>query len=233
MMSLSNVSGSMGTGAKALAEFHARETASTFAGDIGRRIAGKPALLETPEATGSVEYRNSVATEDRKLAELESSIANSVQYIAQEYGDEAGTAAMAIMYKSFSAGGEEAAITEERLGEAFLDVTRFIDKNFGTEKGDAFLKHLNVTVNEAMNEYFDNGVDEAFFSTDTMLPDMLAKQEGGTGIYMEVEHADNQINAVLELIEEQRASENQMEGPYAAALQNIPAETGLMKDITV
>lgn len=142
--------------------FNASSTASTFAASLRSRITTPPASESTATAESSTEAQ---LQKQAQLDKLESSLTGTVNFIAEKHGEKAGTAMMGIMLKSLG----DSEITEEALGKAFLDVTRFIDKNFGTDAGDDFLKHLNGNLNNSLNAYFENGLNEQFFAVTTKL----------------------------------------------------------------
>lgn len=228
MMSLSSIQGTVPNNT-VLSEFHASKTAGTFAADLGRRIAQAPATLNTDKPEYSADpVQQSDATKQRQLDELQSGIARSISYVAQKYGEEAGTTAMAIMYKRL--GDTEEGISEQALGQAFLDVTAFLDKNASIEAGDDFIRYLNNTVNEAMNEYFDNGLNEEFMAVSSSLNQVLA-QDGEQLIDAGSELAGNQQNAILALLEEARAAAK-AGSPYAP-VQDTQGSLGVMTDVMV
>ena len=54
-------------------------------------------------------------------------------------------------------------VSEETLGQGFMQAIKFIDRNFGISQGNQLMGELNQGVNKEMNEYFDNGYNEVFF----------------------------------------------------------------------
>ncbi|MDR2826264.1 MAG: hypothetical protein LBV76_05660 [Deltaproteobacteria bacterium] len=133
--------------------------ADSFAFDLSKRISGKN--LADIQANSDQQADKADGNGEEKqgqLHKLEQSLSSTVAYMAESHGEKAASAMIAIVYKRL--GADE--INEESLGNAFLDVTHFIDANFGTDKGDAFMAHLNGNLNQAMNEFFDNGLNETF-----------------------------------------------------------------------
>lgn len=180
-------------------DYHASQTASVFASDISRRITGASGLQEAQAA------RPEQSAEQAKLdnlQKLESSLAGTVGYMVEQHGEQAGTAMMALVYKRLG----EGEVTEERLGQALLDVTRFIDKNFGFAAGDGFMEHLNGGLNRSMNEYFDNGLNETFFAvTNGQMPAApQVPQTGEDGVSPAAEAARQFSEAVLDILEQAR-----------------------------
>lgn len=98
--------------------------------------------------------------EQKDTATLASALINAVDYIGEEFGSDAATAAMGIIQSRV--GNEE--ITEDTLGKGLLDVIRFADRNFGFEGGDKLIAHFNGQLNDAINGYFDNGLTEQFYA---------------------------------------------------------------------
>lgn len=135
------------------------ESAKGFAADIMKRTGFAKeieALKEnSPELSASMSQR---------VADMEKSLESTIQYLTQNHGAGAATAAMGIIYKNLG----DAPITEGTLGQAFLDVTKFIDANFGFSQGDNFINHLNGNLNESMNALFQNGQTEMFIAVTTI-----------------------------------------------------------------
>jgi len=98
--------------------------------------------------------------EDKDSSSLASSLIDSIDYIAQEFGSDAASAAMGIV----TAGIGEGEINEDALGNGLLNVIRFMDRNFGIEGGDKVMAQFNGELNDAMNDYFDNGLTEKFYA---------------------------------------------------------------------
>lgn len=118
-------------------------TSQAFAADIARRIA--------PDEEMDADA----------LSSLEASLARTIDSVRGIYGKDAATAVMGAVYKNIG----EAPVSEESLGAGFLDAIRLIDKNFGVSAGDAFIENLNGDLNDAMNAFFNNGVNEVFYAS--------------------------------------------------------------------
>lgn len=137
------------------------KTADVFGADIVRRTSVVPAVstdtngTSTDATTGAA----STAPTDAEREALSGALSGSVQWVADKFGDAAATAVMGIVYKSIGDGP----VTEDALGEGLLNALRFVDRQFGTASGDAFMAQLNGGgLNDALNDYFDNGLSERF-----------------------------------------------------------------------
>ncbi|WMW64331.1 hypothetical protein [Nitratidesulfovibrio liaohensis] len=137
------------------------KTADVFGADIVRRTSVAPAAAtdtngtRTDATTGAA----STAPTDAERDALSGALSGSVRWVADKFGDAAATAVMGIVYKSIGDGP----VTEDALGEGLLNALRFVDRQFGTTSGDAFMAQLNGGgLNDALNDYFDNGLSERF-----------------------------------------------------------------------
>ena len=147
-----------------------QDVGASFAADMKDRIArsNKTLLAKDAEAAAeasAVEGIDTAASGEKsqkqtQLDALESALSGTVSYMAEKYGEKAASAMIGLVYNRI---GEEG-VTEQNLGEAFLDVTRFIDRNFGTSEGDNFLNHLNRSLNGSLNDFFENGMAEQFMA---------------------------------------------------------------------
>jgi hypothetical protein len=99
--------------------------------------------------------------EEKDTSSLASALVDTVDYIGQQFGADAASAAMGIVYSRVG----EGEITEDSLGKGLLDVIRFTDRNFGFEGGDKLIGRFNGSLNDALNEYFDNGLNEQFYAS--------------------------------------------------------------------
>lgn len=145
------------------------KTADVFGADIVRRTSVVPAAINTTGSTGTTGSTANAATgaastattapTDAERNALSGALSGSVRWVADTFGDAAATAVMGIVYKSVGDGP----VTEDSLGEGLLNALRFVDRQFGTTSGDAFMAQLNGGgLNDALNDYFDNGLSERF-----------------------------------------------------------------------
>jgi hypothetical protein len=96
-------------------------------------------------------------------AGFEKALTNAVGFVKDNYGSDAARAVMGIVTSRAGSGG----LTEETLGNGFVDALEFIDRNFGTASGDKAIGFFNGELNQALNGYFQNGKDESFLVKDT------------------------------------------------------------------
>lgn len=210
---------------------HPEETGTAFAADIRRRIS-QTQVPQKKDAEGVETQTGEDATVDKQaeLDRLEASMSATVAYVSEKHGADAATAMMGVMYKSLG----EGEVNEETLGNALLDVTRFIDRQFGIESGDDFMDHLNGQLNESLNAYFDNGKSEQFFSVMTSSPGEVGAT-AATGALREgvAEVTDQYAKNIIALIEQARAA-NSHNGtrPYGAPV-SASAIQGVLADVTV
>ena len=120
-------------------------TSATFAADIMRRI-------------GDLDENSSRNAENAQR--LENSLARTLESVSAQYGKRTATAVMGAIYKSIGDGP----VTEESLGQGFLNAIKLVDANFGFAEGDAFMADLNEDLNTSLNEFFDNGREETFYA---------------------------------------------------------------------
>ncbi|MBG3877418.1 hypothetical protein FVW20_10395 [Desulfovibrio oxamicus] len=152
-----------GTGAGARASgLSPDKTADVFGADIVRRTSVAPAAATADTADTNADVTTgaaSTAPTDAERDALSGALSGSVRWVADKFGDAAATAVMGIVYKSVGDGP----VTEDSLGEGLLNALRFVDRQFGTASGDAFMAQLNGGgLNDALNDYFDNGLSERF-----------------------------------------------------------------------
>ncbi|SHN70968.1 hypothetical protein [Desulfovibrio litoralis] len=110
---------------------------------------------------------NELSAEDleaykKQSAELKDALAKTINFVGKNFGEEVATVVTAMLYKNTSE-----SLNEENLGQGLLEATTFIDKNLGTDSGDKFLAYLNQNINNAMNNFFENGKNEVFIAINT------------------------------------------------------------------
>ncbi len=93
-------------------------------------------------------------------ANLEQALADSVDYVRENFGDEAAVAMVGIVYKGLGDGD----ISEDDLGQSLLNVVKFMDQNFGFAGGDKIMAQFNGQLNDSLNRYFENGFEEKFYA---------------------------------------------------------------------
>jgi len=139
-----------------------RATTQTFAQDIARRIDPKsiPApKVETKDAQAPAE---ALADKSDKPdgSDVAGALERAVNFIRDNYGDQAATATMGLVYK----GVGDKPVTEDNLGQGLLGALKFLDRNFGFEAGDKVMAFFNQDLNKTMNGYFNNGLMEQFYA---------------------------------------------------------------------
>lgn len=227
---------------------------AAFAQDIVRRTAPAPQGESSqpggaaPAQTVSMEGDGSSRIMDQDLAD---SLAKAVDFVRGRFGDQAATAFMGLVYK----GVGEAEVTEESLGRALLQGVRFLDRNFGFAAGDAAMAYFNQDLNQAMNQYFQNGLNEQFYASTWNMGDQLsltlkAAQKDQASDSKDVASLMDTLEAMLEEIQDEPTTlaedletmnqELQQSGllPQLAAAARLaadPAATakGLTLDLTV
>ena len=95
-------------------------------------------------------------------SDLEKSLADTVVYVRDNFGDAAAATVMGLIAKGVGdgQGGEDA------MGGALLSALQFIDTTFGIAAGDKAIANFNGELNDAVNAYFQNGHDEEFYASD-------------------------------------------------------------------
>ncbi len=131
-------------------------SASVFAADIVSRIGESSGSGQVSGAETA--YKELGKNASKNLAGLQSSLENTINAIASRHGAEAASEVMSIVYNNV-----DGAVTEEGMGNGFVEAIRFIDRNYGISEGNRLMGELNAGVNKEMNEYFDNGHNEVFF----------------------------------------------------------------------
>ncbi len=167
----------------------------------GQAAQGAANAAKTEPAAKAAE--NSAAGKD-----LEKALADTVSYMADKFGDKAATAMIGLVYKRVGDG----AVTEENLGNALLDVVKFVDQNFGIEAGDGLIEHLNGTLNDSLNAYFDNGSNEDFLAV-TKTASGVTVNGTDLGVSFADSLADS-INAILEQYAAMRKKPAKAQPPY-------------------
>lgn len=153
----------------------AREALAKAPGQVGKLPEEFPETLGEVFANEIVRRMEEAYDETGELKDpndLRSSLAHSMDWIRERFGDDTAAAAAGIIVQSTSSG-----VTEDTLGEGLLNTLKFIDRNFGIAAGDAAIGQFNTSVNPALNEYFDNGKNELFFAVESGGTDVSATQD--------------------------------------------------------
>nr|WP_321513207.1 hypothetical protein [uncultured Pseudodesulfovibrio sp.] len=146
----------------------ARRALANAPGQAGKLPESFPETLGEVFANEVVRRMDDTAGEDgqpKDNTDLRDSLASTMDWIRERYGDETAAAASGMILQATSSG-----VTEDTLGEGLLNTLKFIDRNFGFAAGDAAIAHFNNGINSAVNEFFDNGKQELFFAVESPPP---------------------------------------------------------------
>jgi hypothetical protein len=135
-------------------------TSDVFAAEIMRRI--NLAEGATVASNASLGSNAGAGVNAAASGDLQSALADAVEYVRKEHGDAAATAVMGIMFKEVGDGSGG----EDRLGDALVSALKFIDSKFGIAAGDAAMAKFNGALNDAVNDYYQNGQLEEFYAAD-------------------------------------------------------------------
>lgn len=139
-------------------------TSDVFAAEIMRRInLAEGATVASNAAMASNASLSSNAGAGVNAAasgDLQTALADAVEYVRKQHGDAAATAVMGIMFKEVGDGSGG----EDRLGDALVSTLKFIDSKFGVAAGDAAMAKFNGALNNAVNDYYQNGHLEEFYA---------------------------------------------------------------------
>lgn len=123
--------------------------------------------------------------EDKDSSALASSLVAALETIGDQLGEKAATAAVGLIARNVGGGD----IDEKSLGDGLLDVLRFVDRTFGTGEGDRLIASFNADLNDAVNDYFDNGLMEKFYAVqpgaDSLVqaaPDLVRQVQDALGV---------------------------------------------------
>ncbi len=138
------------------------DAVQSFAQEIARRSA-----QTQPGAERSVDQ-----------AGLTSAVADAVGYVKDNYGSTAARAVMGLVL-----GGSPAdAVSEDELGQGFVNALKFIDRNFGVAEGDKAMAYFNGNLNHSLNGFFQNGSEEDFLAVDPQAAASGVAQAAGSAV---------------------------------------------------
>ena len=181
-------------------------TAQTFANEMVRRLEQNSVQGNFKDTKGEDVQFDSDAVE--RSTNLAKSLTDTTDFVRSRYGDKAATAFMGIITQSVGDG----AVSEQALGRGMLNAVRFVDRNFGFSEGDALINNLNGNLNDAVNEYFDNGQLEKIYASK---PGESFSQSALAGFAAKVQqhYGSDASDTVTSLIEEAlKDSENSLGG---------------------
>lgn len=123
---------------------------ASFAQDMLRR------LTDQAQAAGP----NQAKDQAKDPAGLADALKGAVDYLRENFGSEAATASIGLVYQH--AGNKP--LSEENLGQGLVAALKFVDRNFGSAAGDRVLDFFNGDLNDQLNAYFENGQNERFLA---------------------------------------------------------------------
>ncbi len=121
---------------------------------IGETVANEVIRRMAPGADESGEPRDAAGLRD--------SLASTLDWVRDRFGDETATAAAGMVMAA-----TDGTVDEQALGNGLLDVLRFIDRTQGVAAGDEAIARFNTGINSQLNSYFDNGQSELFYAVES------------------------------------------------------------------
>jgi hypothetical protein len=143
----------------------AREALLEAPGQAGKLSEDFPDTVGKAFANEIMRRMGEVTGEDgqpKDSTDLRQSLGSTMDWIRERYGEETAAAAAGMIIQATSSG-----VTEETLGNGLLNTLKFIDRNFGIAAGDEAIAQFNNGINGAVNEFFDNGLNELFFAAES------------------------------------------------------------------
>jgi len=142
----------------------------------------KTATSETEELTLGQTFANEIIRRMGEITDengevkdssgLQDSLADTMDWVREKFGDETAAAAVGMILQATSTG-----VNEDTLGEGMLNVLKFIDRNFGVNAGDSVMAEFNSGINAALNNFFDNGQNEIFYDAGAVTNEDTAAQD--------------------------------------------------------
>jgi len=213
----------------------AREALLDAPGQTDRLSEDLPDTVGKAFAAEIVRRMDDVTGEDgqpKDSTDLRQSLGSTMDWIRQRYGEETAAAAAGMIVQDTSSG-----VTEETLGNGLLDTLKFIDRNFGIAAGDEAIAQFNSGINQAVNEFFDNGRNELFFAAEssadaTAVQDLNARFISQVAANTDTEDDLDQLTGILDDLKgelDKIGELNDLATQLEAGLSPAPAspETGL------
>ena len=172
-------------GGMAVRTKHGQNASAAFAQNVAQRIEASLAKTDRDGQKGGSDGKT------RDSSQLSASMARAMEFIRSEFGDRAATTTMALVYKGLS----KDEITEEQLSQGLLSALSLIDRQFGFAAGDKVIDFFNRDLNQAVNDFFDNGQNEIFFAAE---PDANAQSLAAPELAPEANKET--VNSILELL---------------------------------
>lgn len=105
--------------------------------------------------------------EGKKRTALTESLTDSLSFIRDNFGVSTANASTALINEALK---DKEIISEEDLGEGLLSVIRLIDGKYGISAGDRVMSQFNGELNDALNNFFENGLTEKFYAAGSSTP---------------------------------------------------------------
>ncbi|GAB7079499.1 hypothetical protein [Megalodesulfovibrio paquesii] len=171
-MELNAIAG--GTSAFAIAGY---STGSTF-GSLSIKTPSNSSSAELGNTFGQavvLQLQSGLSKDEGLASSLADALGGSMDYLRNEFGDATAQAAMAMVAKRLDDAGQ---ISEEDISKGLLDAVRLVDGTYGFAAGDNVMRQFNGDLNDALNAYFDNGLQERFFASSSMAADGSSAPSG-------------------------------------------------------
>ena len=118
---------------------------------VGQTVAG--------EIIRRMQVESDAEGQPKDVSDLRESLGDTLDWISERFGEDAGTAVASMMLSATSG-----TVNEEAIGNGLLSTLKFVDRNFGYAAGDTAIARFNSGVNQELNDYFDNGLSEVFYA---------------------------------------------------------------------
>lgn len=151
---------------------------------------GKAFANEIMRRMGEVTDENG---QPKDSTDLRQSLGDTMDWVRERYGKEAAAAAAGMILQSTASG-----VNEDTLGTGLLNTLKFIDRNFGIAAGDEAIAQFNSGINRAVNDFFDNGLNEIFHAAESQ-DGASAAQDLTARIISQTAGSDDTADALGEL----------------------------------
>ncbi len=121
---------------------------SAFAAEMAARLSTVPGDSQEGEQG-----------ESKNPTVLVNSLTSTLSWIDERFGRAAMTAAAGMIM-----GASQGDSTEDGLSDGLVRTLQMIENNWGTAAGDQAISKFNGSLNENLNEFFDNGSAEKFLA---------------------------------------------------------------------
>lgn len=167
--------------------------------------------------------------ETRDSSELAGALSRAAGFIEERFGHDAATAFKGIVVSS---SGDR--ITEDSLSNGLLKSVQFIDRNFGFAAGDEVMANFNSDLNKAINNHFENGLQEFFFAADPGITAKLTLQNTFASVSEQFgEEAVKNIKSLIkEVLEEEGNSLSSLKKGLDKGLNEAEKENPGINDLT-